>query len=77
MEWESRNSPRNVLARNVRRLRLERGLSQETLAAEAAIRQALVSAVEAGSSNPTLDSLSKLARALQVDFVELFDTSSK
>jgi transcriptional regulator with XRE-family HTH domain len=66
-----------VLARNLRRLRLERGLSQENLAAEAVIRQALVSAIEAGSSNPTLDSLSKLARALQVDFVELFDASRK
>lgn len=77
MARESRNSPRNVLARNLRRLRLERGLSQENLAAEAVIRQALVSAIEAGSSNPTLDSLSKLARALQVDFVELFDASRK
>jgi transcriptional regulator with XRE-family HTH domain len=77
MGKEPRNSPRSVLARNLRRLRLERGLSQEDLAAEASTRQALVSAVEAGSANPTLDSLAKLALALQVDFIELFDVSRK
>jgi transcriptional regulator with XRE-family HTH domain len=77
MVKESRNSPRSVLARNVRRLRLERGFSQEELAAEASTRQALVSEIEAGDANPTLDSLARLAQALQVDLAELFNASRK
>jgi transcriptional regulator with XRE-family HTH domain len=66
-----------ILARNVRRLRLERGFSQEDLAAEASTRQALVSEIEAGDANPTLDSLARLAQALQVDFAELFNAPRK
>jgi transcriptional regulator with XRE-family HTH domain len=77
MVKESRNSPRSVLARNVRRLRLERGISQEELAAEASTRQALVSQVEVGDANPTLDTLARLAQALQVSLAELFDASRK
>jgi transcriptional regulator with XRE-family HTH domain len=77
MVKETRNSPRSILARNVRRLRLERGLSQEELAAEASTRQALVSEVESGDANPTLDSLARLAQALQVDLAELFNASRK
>ena len=77
MVKESRNSPRSVLARNVRRLRLERGFSQEELAAEASTRQALVSQIEAGVANPTLDLLARLAQALRVNLAELFDASGK
>ena len=77
MVKESRNSPRSVLVRNVRRLRLERGFSQEELAAEASTRQALVSEIEAGDANPTLDSLARLAQALQEDLAELFNASRK
>jgi transcriptional regulator with XRE-family HTH domain len=77
MVKETRNSPRSILARNVRKLRLERGLSQEELAAEASTRQALVSEIESGDANPTLDSLARLAQALQVDLAELFNASRK
>jgi transcriptional regulator with XRE-family HTH domain len=77
MGKESRTSPRSILARNVRRLRLDRGLSQDELAAEASTRQALVSAIEAGDANPTLDLLARLAQALRIDFAELFESSGK
>jgi transcriptional regulator with XRE-family HTH domain len=73
MAREERNSPKNVLARNVRRLRLERELSQEDLAADSSTRQALISAIEAGTANPTLDLLTRIAQALSVDFAALFD----
>nr|WP_029077511.1 helix-turn-helix transcriptional regulator [Bradyrhizobium sp. th.b2] len=63
---------RRNLARNVRTLRHGRGWSQHDLADEAAIRQALVSAIEVGSANPTLESLDKLAAALGVDLANLF-----
>lgn len=77
MVKESRNSPRSVLARNVRKLRLARGFSQEDLAAEASTRQALVSEIEASGANPTLDLLARLAEALQVDLAELFAAPRK
>ena len=63
---------RRILARNLRRLRLERRWSQHDLAAEARTRQALVSAIEIGAANPTLASLEKLAATLEVTVAELF-----
>ncbi|MGY4480157.1 helix-turn-helix domain-containing protein [Bradyrhizobium sp. USDA 3364] len=59
------------LARNLRRLRLARSWSQDDLAAEANVRQALVSAIEVATANPTLESLDKVAAALGVDVAEL------
>ena len=61
------------LAANVRRLRQDAGLSQQELAKAAEIRQALVSEIERGEANPTLESLVKLAQALKVDLARLFD----
>jgi transcriptional regulator with XRE-family HTH domain len=55
---------RRVLAANLRRLRLARDLSQDELADSAGVRQALVSAIEVGTANPTLDSLERIAVAL-------------
>jgi transcriptional regulator with XRE-family HTH domain len=52
-------------------------LSQHELAAEAYMRQALVSEIEVGSANPTLDSLERLAQALKIGLAELFDASRK
>ena len=60
------------LAANVRRLRQDAGLSQQELAKAAEIRQALVSEIERGEANPTLESLVKLAEALKVDLAGLF-----
>lgn len=66
-------SAKRILARNLRRLRLERALSQDDLAAEAGLRQALISAIEVGTANPTLESLDRLASALGTDLAVLFD----
>jgi len=67
---------RRVLAHNVRRLRLDRGLSQDELATEADIRQALVSSIEAATANPTLNSILKIAAALGVEVADLFAKAS-
>lgn len=58
---------RAVLATNLRRLRDERGLSQEELAHRAAIDRTYVSAIERRVYGVTIDVLSKIARALDVD----------
>lgn len=70
-------STKRILARNLRRLRLERGLSQDDLAAEAGLRQALISAIEVGTANPTLDSLDRLASALKIDLSGLLDRAAR
>ena len=43
-----------IVARNIRRLRLERGLSQEALAVDAEIDRTYVSRLERGLENPTV-----------------------
>lgn len=57
---------RRLLGRNVQRLRLARGWSQEELADEAEVHRTYVSGVERGVRNPTIVILAKLAKALGV-----------
>lgn len=69
---KAQSSLRDTLARRVRELRLASQMSQRDLAERAGIRQALVSHIELGEANVTLDSLLKIAIALKVDFTVLF-----
>ena len=59
------------VARNVRRLRVEAGLSQEALAVDAEIDRTYVSRVERGLENPTIAVLERIARAVGADVVEM------
>jgi transcriptional regulator with XRE-family HTH domain len=61
-----------IVARNIRRLRLECGLTQEALAVDAGIDRTYVSRLERGLENPTVAVLEKLARALSSNVEELF-----
>lgn len=70
-------SGRRILARNLRRLRLERKLTQDVLADEAGVRQALISELEAGKIDVRLDTLQRIAMALNAKLVELFDESKR
>lgn len=63
---------RKRLAMNVRRLRKERGLSQEALGHEADVDRTYVSGIERCVRNPTIDIIERIARALDVDEAELF-----
>ncbi len=69
---ENQSLLRDSLARRIRRLRLSLRLSQRDLADRAGVRQALISQIEVGKTNVTLDSLLKIAIALEVDFEALF-----
>jgi transcriptional regulator with XRE-family HTH domain len=64
---------RAILAKNVRRLRLAKGLSQDALAADAGLFQKLISGIENGRANPELDTLGKIAAALGAHPRELLD----
>lgn len=59
------------LAENIRRLRHERGLSQEELADVCGLHRTYVGSVERGERNITLSSLELLANALGVSVVDL------
>jgi transcriptional regulator with XRE-family HTH domain len=61
-----------LVARNLRRLRVDRSLSQEALAVDASVDRTYVSRVERGLENPTVAVLEKIARALNAEIVELF-----
>lgn len=65
-----------ALARAVRRLRREKGWTQDDLAAKVGIEQAAVSLIENARANPTLETLEALAKSLGVRFVDLFEVRS-
>jgi transcriptional regulator with XRE-family HTH domain len=76
--FPARNSAvAKALASNVRRLRKERGWTQDQLAAESKIEQAAVSLIENGRANPTLLMLESVASALGVSFGDLFEIRSR
>lgn len=57
---------RQILAENTRRLRLERGLSQERLAELAGFHRTYVSQLERGRTNLGIDGLERLGALLKV-----------
>lgn len=68
---------REVFARNLRRVRHERGLSQEALAHEAGIDRTYISALERGVYAATIDMIGRLANTLDVEPSTLLDQPSK
>lgn len=61
------------LAKNLRRLRKAKGLSQEAFAFEAGIHRTYISDLERGQRNPSLAVLERLAVALSVSAGDLLD----
>lgn len=64
------------VALNIRRLRVQQGISQEHLAVDADVDRTYVSRVERELENPTVGVLEKLASALGVDVAELLAVPS-
>lgn len=64
---------RALVARNLRRLRVGRLLSQEALAVDAGIDRTYVSRLERGLENPTVAILEQLSMALRVDITAFFE----
>jgi transcriptional regulator with XRE-family HTH domain len=63
---------RKRVAWNLRRLRVERELSQESLAADSEVDRSYVGRLERAVENPSVDLLDRLATALKVDLAEFF-----
>jgi len=58
---------------NLRRLRKERGLTQENFATDSGFDRGYISGVERGVRNPSVLVLTRIAEALHADVAELFD----
>jgi transcriptional regulator with XRE-family HTH domain len=68
---------RALVAWNLRRIRVKRGLSQERLAYDAEVDRSYVGGLERREGNPTVDVLDRLARTLGVPVGELFREPAK
>lgn len=64
-------SPALAFGRVLRRLRLKAGLTQEGLGFDADLRRTYVSILELGQQQPTLTTILKLAKALNLSAAEL------
>jgi transcriptional regulator with XRE-family HTH domain len=62
-----------IVARNIRRLREERGLTQEELAARIRINRNYVGMIERQENSPTVAMLERIAKALGIEPARLFD----
>jgi transcriptional regulator with XRE-family HTH domain len=58
---------RDILAKNMRRLRAARGLTQEALAYDSGINRTYLSAVERAERNISIDNVARIAKGLHVE----------
>src|SRR5690348_9335643 len=68
---------KRALGEKIRRLRAKADLSQEELAGRAKIAHRALQRVESGKANPTVDTLTAIAKALGVPFEELAGISGR
>jgi len=62
-----------ILQHNIKYFRKKRGLSQEELSARCDYSKTYVGKIERGNRSPSLDTLVRIAEALDVDLIRLFD----
>ncbi len=62
------------IGKRIRALRKQRGLSQEELGWKAELHFTYIGAVERGEKNCSIISLEKIAKGLEVDIKDLFNT---
>ncbi len=63
---------REIIAFNIRRIRVVNDISQERLAFDAGVDRSYLGSVERGEANPTIDMLDRLAETLGVPLIQLF-----
>lgn len=71
MEKQTIESLRAALAVNIKALRTQQGIAQEALALEAGVHRTMLSKIERALTNPSLDTLVKLANTLEVSVSDL------
>ncbi len=58
---------RDILAKNMRKLRAARKLTQEALAYDSGLNRTYLSSVERAERNVSIDNIGRIARALRVE----------
>lgn len=71
VEAEKDLGSRIVLARNVMRVRIQRGYTQKRLAEELGVRQPRIAEIESARANLQIDTLDRLARVFGVETATL------
>jgi transcriptional regulator with XRE-family HTH domain len=61
------------IGKNIKRIRLAKGISQVDLAFSCNFEKTNMSRIEAGNNNPTIRTLLKIAKALEVNLFELLE----
>lgn len=61
-----------ALGHRIKRIRIEKNLSQTLLATKCGIEKANLSRIESGQANPTVLTLLKISASLQVPILEFF-----
>ena len=65
------NKSAKKLGENMKRIRFENGMSQSDICRKLGVDRSYISNVENGNKNPTLSTITKLAKALGVSVDEL------
>ncbi|MFZ4436138.1 MAG: helix-turn-helix domain-containing protein [Flavobacterium psychrophilum] len=60
------------VGKQIQKLRVLKGVSQQDIAAKCNFEKSNMSRLEAGRVNPTLSTLEKVAKALEVELIEFF-----
>jgi hypothetical protein len=68
----SNNSLQINVGKQIQKIRESKGLSQQDLAAKCNFEKSNMPRLEAGRVNPTLSTLEKVAKALDVTLIEIF-----
>ncbi len=72
MKNMSNNTSKSNIAKNIKRLRQEKGISQDRLSKLADLSLNTIVNLEAGNNpNPTIETIEKIAKALGVSIEEL------
>ena len=74
---DARDDVHRRLGANVRELRVRRNLTQEKLGERAGLSYKFIGEVERGVSNPSIESIAAIAKALDTDIADLFGGSSR
>lgn len=61
------------VGKQIQKLRELKGISQQDLAAKCNFEKSNMSRLEAGKVNPTLSTLEKVASALEINIIDLFN----
>lgn len=68
---KQKETARQIFARNLRETRIDKGLSQESLAALSGLHRTYIGSVERGERNISIDNMAKIALALDCKLQDL------